>query len=173
MVQQALDTFDPRELGEPWLEKTTLKSRPMTLDIAPDLVMLADSGRTRQVLVNLLSNALKYSDTTAPIAISARLVESEGQREPGKPFCQQARGCRSTCAIGAWACHPREQPLLFLRFVRLARDAASSTRGTGVGLYLCKVLVQAMGGQIWVESKGVPGMGSVFSFVLPAASSHG
>ena len=168
VVQQALDTFDPRELGEPWLEKTTLKSRPMTLDIAPDLVMLADGGRTRQVLVNLLSNALKYSDTTAPIAISARLVESEGQREPGKPVLPAGAWVQINVRDWGLGVPPREQPLLFLRFVRLARDAASSTRGTGVGLYLCKVLVQAMGGQIWVESSGIAGKGSIFAFVLPA-----
>jgi signal transduction histidine kinase len=66
----------------------------------------------------------------------------------------------------------QEQPLLFMRFVRLSRDAASSIRGTGVGLYLCRMLIQAMGGQIWVESTGVPGSGSVFSFVLPAAQKH-
>jgi signal transduction histidine kinase len=169
VVQQALDTFDPRELGEPWLEKTTLKSRPMSLDIAPDLVMLADSGRARQVLVNLLSNALKYSENTAPIAISARLIESEGQREPGKPVLPTGSWVQINVRDWGLGVPPQEQPLLFLRFVRLARDAASSTRGTGVGLYLCKVLMQAMGGQIWVESTGISGNGSVFSFALPTA----
>jgi signal transduction histidine kinase len=169
VVQEALDTFDPRELGEPWLEKTTLKSRPMSLDIAPDLVMLADSGRARQVIVNLLSNALKYSENTAPIAISARLIESEGQREPGKQALPAGPWVQINVRDWGLGVPVQEQPLLFLRFVRLARDAASATRGTGVGLYLCKVLVQAMNGQIWVESTGIPGKGSVFSFALPAA----
>ncbi|HKD75903.1 MAG TPA: ATP-binding protein, partial [Ktedonobacterales bacterium] len=66
---------------------------------------------------------------------------------------------------------PDAQALLFTRFVRLARDAASSTRGTGVGLYICRVLVQAMGGQIWIDSDGIPGMGSTLTFVLPAVQS--
>lgn len=169
VVQQALDTFDPRQIGEPWLELTKLKSRPISLYIPPDLVIYADGGRTRQVFVNLLSNALKYSAATAPIAISARLLEATGERVPGKTLIPAGSWVQINVRDWGLGVPPREQPLLFTRFVRLARDAASSTRGTGVGLYLCRILVQAMGGQIWVESTGVPGEGSVFSFVLPAA----
>jgi signal transduction histidine kinase len=169
VVQQALDTFDPRELGEPWLERTTLKSRPVTLDIPPDLVIRADGGRTRQVLVNLLSNALKYSDPTTPIAISAHHLESNGRPAPEKPLVPAGSWVQINVRDWGLGVPPREQGLLFQRFVRLSRDAASATRGTGVGLYLCRVLIQAMGGHIWVESTGTPGQGSVFAFVLPAA----
>ncbi len=169
VVQQALDTFDPREIGEPWLERTKLKSRPISLAIPPDLVMHADGGRTRQVLVNLLSNALKYSEAPAPIAISAQLLEATGKHVPGKPLLPAGLWVQITVRDWGLGVPPDEHPLLFMRFVRLSRDAASSVRGTGVGLYLCRILTQAMGGQIWVESTGVPGKGSVFSFVLPAA----
>jgi signal transduction histidine kinase len=172
IVQQAMDTFDPSELGEPWLEKTTLKSRPVSLDIAPDLAMRADGGRTRQVLVNLLSNALKYSEASSPIAISANLMESDGLRVAGQPRIPAGKWIQIKVRDWGLGIPPRDQALLFIRFVRLARDAASSTRGTGVGLYICRVLVQAMGGQIWIESTGIPGMGSVFGFVLPAAQSN-
>jgi signal transduction histidine kinase len=65
---------------------------------------------------------------------------------------------------------PSDIPKLFNRFVRLERDIAGSVRGTGVGLYMCRVLVDAMGGRIWVDSSGVLGEGSTFSFVLPAAT---
>ncbi len=172
VVQQALDTFDPRELGEPWLQKTTLHSRPVIPDITPDLTIRADAGRTRQVLVNLISNALKYSQESSPIAISANLLESNGKREAGKPLIPAGHWVQIKVRDWGLGIPTREQSLLFTRFVRLARDAASATRGTGVGLYICRVLVQAMGGQIWVESDGVPGMGSVFAFVLPAAQSN-
>ena len=63
-----------------------------------------------------------------------------------------------------------ELPLLFEKFVRLKRDLAGSTRGTGLGLYICKQLVEAMGGRIWVESSGHLGEGSRFCVTLPPFS---
>jgi signal transduction histidine kinase len=65
---------------------------------------------------------------------------------------------------------PKDAPRLFQRFVRLERDIAGAVRGTGVGLYLCRELVHAMDGDIWLQSSGVPGEGSTFSFTLPALS---
>jgi len=58
--------------------------------------------------------------------------------------------------------------LLFGKFVRLKRDLAGPVRGTGLGLYISKQLVEAMGGSIWVESSGIAGQGSRFYFTLPA-----
>src|SRR5690348_14864981 len=63
---------------------------------------------------------------------------------------------------------PEQIPLLSNRFVRLPRDLASKITGTGLGLYLCRVLAEAMGGRIWVESTGVAGEGSTFYLRLPA-----
>ena len=63
-----------------------------------------------------------------------------------------------------------ELPLLFEKFVRLKRDLAGSTRGTGLGLYICKQLVEAMGWRIWVESSGHLGEGSRFCVTLPPFS---
>ena len=57
--------------------------------------------------------------------------------------------------------------MLFGKFVRLKRDLFGSVRGTGLGLYISKQLVEAMGGNIWVESTGIAGQGSRFSFTLP------
>ncbi len=62
---------------------------------------------------------------------------------------------------------PEELPLLFEKFVRLKRDLGGPTRGTGLGLYICKRLVEAMGGRIWVESSGRIGEGSRFCMTLP------
>ncbi len=64
---------------------------------------------------------------------------------------------------------PEEVPLLFGKFVRLQRDLSGAVRGTGLGLYISKQLVEAMQGHLWVESAGRMGEGSRFCFTLPIA----
>jgi signal transduction histidine kinase len=61
-------------------------------------------------------------------------------------------------------------PFLFQQFMRLARDMAGPVHGSGLGLYISKRLIEAMQGQIWVESSGIPGEGSRFCFTLPCGS---
>jgi signal transduction histidine kinase len=175
MVHSVLETFDPREIGEASLQTGSSESRPVTVHIEPELRVQADEGRLRQVLTNLVGNALKYSAPGTPIGISAfphASAEGGGRR--------RGRGRQSDATSGAEQIQisvrdhglgvpPREIPKLFNRFVRLERDIAGTVRGTGVGLYMCRVLVEAMGGRIWVESSGVPGEGSTFSFTLPEA----
>ena len=65
---------------------------------------------------------------------------------------------------------PEQAPLLFNRFARLPRDLASSISGNGLGLYLCRLYVEAMGGLIWVRSSGIAGDGSAFHLLLPASA---
>ena len=60
-----------------------------------------------------------------------------------------------------------EMPLLFGKFVRLARHHSGSIRGTGLGLYISKQMVESMGGRIWAESSGVEGEGTAFFIELP------
>ena len=67
---------------------------------------------------------------------------------------------------------PEEIPQLFQRFARLKRDVSGTIRGTGLGLYVCKQLVEAMNGSIWVESSGKAGEGSCFFVALAAGSSN-
>jgi signal transduction histidine kinase len=175
LVQAVLETFDPREVGEPWLEEEAYQAREATMEIPAELVVWADEGRVRQVLVNLLANALKYSAPGTPITISSTMLEeptshryrqsrTSGSRNQATPAAGMVRVSVRDRGLGVPA---RDASKLFNRFVRLERDIAGAVRGTGVGLYLCRVLVEAMGGRIWVESSGVPGEGSTFSFTLP------
>jgi signal transduction histidine kinase len=123
----------------------------VSVDVDPELMVTGDKGRVHQVLLNLLTNALRYSPADSPIKITGR---SEGQ---------VVRLAIRDYGAGI----PSElQKHLFERFVRLERDMNSTVRGAGLGLYLCKQLIEAMGGQIWVESSGEPGEGSTFLFEL-------
>ncbi len=64
---------------------------------------------------------------------------------------------------------PQDQEQLFQRFVRLESDLNSIVRGSGLGLYISRRLIEAMDGNIWIESNGVPGAGSTFHIQLPLA----
>jgi len=63
---------------------------------------------------------------------------------------------------------PEDQAHLFERFMRLERDINSPVRGSGLGLYISRRLIEALGGKIWIESSGIPGEGSTFHIQLPA-----
>jgi len=114
----------------------------------------ADTSAVEQILQNLLENALKYADSGKRIDVrvtragpSVRVdVEDRG---PGIPEADRAR--------------------IFERFYRVDRGRSREQGGTGLGLAIAKHLVQASGGEIWVES--TPGEGSTFSFTLPGADS--
>lgn len=127
------------------------QDRKVLVDIAPDILIMADGQRLRQILLNLVGNALKYSPAGSRLEISAHSDDTQ-----------------ATLRIRDFGAgvQPEDQQRLFERFVRLERDMNSPVRGAGLGLYISKQLVEAMGGHIWVESTGVPGKGSVFAFSL-------
>jgi signal transduction histidine kinase len=131
--------------------------------IPKDLLVLADKQYVHQVFLNLLSNAFKYSPVHTPIEVSARMYDNSTAKGNNLSLV-----CVSIQDAGA-GIPPTEAPLLFGKFVRLKRDLVGSVSGTGLGLYISKQLVEAMGGNIWVESSGVVGQGSRFSFTLPYA----
>lgn len=176
LVRSVLETFDPREIGEPSLEAHEQKGRAVTVSVPQDLVVWADDGRLRQVLVNLVGNALKYSEPGTPLEISGARHTSQRAdwRRPWSLTHEEAASRRVQINIRdhGLGVPPQDISKLFNRFVRLERDIAGSVRGTGVGLYMCRVLIEAMGGRIWVESAGVPGEGSTFAFELPEAQTE-
>ncbi len=130
--------------------------REVKVNLPADLFVAADTMRLRQVLLNLLSNALKYSPAGSDIEITSS-VDHE-QQEVTLRIRDYGHGVP-----------PADQERLFERFVRLERDMNSPVRGAGLGLYISKRLIEAMGGRIWIESAGIPGKGSTFAFALKQA----
>ncbi len=169
-LTKVLETFDPGE-SEPGLDPSSMhQPRSVQLEASRDLVVIADEVRLRQVLVNLLSNALKYSPPGSPIIVSAERVDEPTEAHYGRSGATPGQVKISVRDYGLGV-PKNDAPKLFNRFVRLERDIGGTIRGTGLGLYLCRILVEAMGGRIWIESSGVPGEGSAFCFTLIAANS--
>jgi len=137
--------------------QATQEKRDIKVLVPPQLAVRADPTRLRQVIRNLSVNALKYSPAGSPLFFSARAVF---QQPPSVILSVSDRGKGIA---------PRDQSKLFQRFVRLERDLNSTVRGSGLGLYISRRLVEAMNGRIWIESSGKPGEGSTFCIQLPLA----
>ncbi|MFD2409225.1 PAS domain S-box protein [Paenibacillus rhizoplanae] len=134
-------------------EKNIELSCRMAADV-PELIM-GDAARLRQVLVNLVSNAVKFTET-GQVSILLSREYSRDRRKLTLKFSVADTG------IGI---PPDKQPLLFQSFSQLHPSINRKYGGTGLGLAICKKLVELMGGAITVES--VVGEGSNFYFILP------
>jgi signal transduction histidine kinase len=124
------------------------------LETRPGLPLVyADPLRVEQVLANLVDNAIKYS----PQGGAVHVALTNGADGESLAVTVSDRG------LGIPAEH---LPHLFDRFYRV--DTRNrSIKGVGLGLYICRSLVEAHGGEVWVES--APGVGSIFGFSLPAS----
>jgi two-component system sensor histidine kinase KdpD len=126
-----------------------LQGRKIDVHVGPDVSLVPiDAVLIEQVLINLLENAAKYTPAGSPIEIRAHRREDEAVVEvadhgPGVP--------------------PELRDKIFEKFYRLAREGSAG--GAGLGLAICRGVVEAHGGRIWVETR--EGGGSVFRFTLP------
>jgi signal transduction histidine kinase len=133
-----------------------LTEHSVVLDVPPHFPrIVADPDRLRQVLVNLVGNGVKYSPRGGAIHIRCR---ERGDDHVMIEVTDHGLGI------------PKEQVAsLFQKFSRVRSDEHMQVQGTGLGLYICRLIVEGHGGQIWVESE--LGEGSTFGLVLPRDAS--
>lgn len=138
--------------------------------IPSDLWAYSDPLRVRQVLTNLLDNAAKYSAPETHITLTAEartlgdVPVSQDQRDPEVASDTPVALVRVRDEGEGIA--PEDQQRIFEKFVRVTRSLTTPVRGTGLGLFICRRYIEAMGGRLWLEWS-MPGEGSIFSFYLP------
>jgi signal transduction histidine kinase/CheY-like chemotaxis protein len=119
-------------------------------DVAPDLPDVnGDQHRLIQVVINLISNAVKFTDSGC-VALSAHL---------------RGEDIEVGVADSGIGIAPGDQQKVFEKFKQVGDTLTDKPKGTGLGLPICKEIVEYHGGRIWVESE--PGEGSKFSFTIP------
>ena len=154
LIGEVADTVEGLIHNKPILIRAVLPDAP--------LHAYADRTKVRQILLNLLANATKFTNE-GHIARVARAVTMAADRG-----CD--RGARHYLSISVRdtgiGITPESLPLIFEEF-RQVHEGRTGTRGSGLGLAISRKLVELLGGRIWVES--TPGKGSTFTFILPAA----
>ena len=129
------------------------KSMQFDLDLPPDLPRISgDAERIRQILINLLGNSCHYTPSNGKVSLSVRHVGDEIQIDI------------KDNGVGI---PPKEQERIFDRFYRGENHMVIATAGTGLGLSIVAKLINMHHGRIWVQSSGIEGEGSTFSFTLP------
>ena len=149
-VEEVIEVAEPGTSGG---QRRTAGDERLVVEIAADFPpVMADRDKLVQVLMNLVSNVLKYSAAPAPIKVVAARKLDHAEIS----VIDQGIGLSEA-----------ECSQVFDKFVRADRPEVRKVNGTGLGLYITKSLVEMQHGQVWVDSE--PGRGSVFSFSLPLA----
>jgi signal transduction histidine kinase len=156
-----IDELDLVALTRQVVERQQITTKDHLLKLKTDseaIWLEGDRNRLEQVLLNLIGNAIKYSPQGGTIDIS--VAESAD--------AQSAQVSIHDCGIGI----PQDQQArLFARFSRASNASIHGITGTGLGLFLCRELIERHGGRIWLESE--EGKGSTFTFVLPLSLPDG
>lgn len=160
--------FDFAELAGEVVKFFSVKAAELRVVLAagPDLpaaVINADKERLRQVLANLVSNALRFTPAGGRVLVEIGLACGPGPARPPAPGKYLHVSVKDTGVGIPSAALPR----LFGKFeqVKETRGVARGDKGTGLGLYVSKAIVEGHGGKIWAES--AKDGGSVFHFTLP------
>jgi signal transduction histidine kinase len=147
LIPQTLEAFQMANTKE------LLVSSDVSDDLPP---VLADPDRVRQILDNLLDNAVKFTPEKGAVKIVARLSDDNPEL-----LCVRVTDTGSGIAKS-------DHEKIFEYSYQVEDGSYREHRGLGIGLHICRELVSSQGGRIWVESR--PRRGSTFSFTLPVYS---
>ena len=149
IIQQVTAISSPRLIA---LKKNIKMSTKIHSGVENEII--ADESRIKQVLINLLGNAIKFTESgSIKLEVSANLIDDS---------LQELNFTVSDTGMGI-----SEEDLnnLFIPFTQIDSSATRKHSGTGLGLSICRKIIEEMGGRIWVDSK--LGEGSSFKFILP------
>lgn len=140
------------QMAQPWAAQ---KQQQLLLDAVPELIVRAEPSRFREALLNVLSNAVKYTPAGGTVRVTTSLQDHDG------------RGWAAVAVIDTGPGIPPEmRDAIFEPYVRAV--GAESATGAGLGLSIAREVMRHMGGDIVVESE--PGFGATFRLLLPAVS---
>jgi signal transduction histidine kinase len=197
MMELELDDFCLKELLEGSLslfrEKAQRQRITLSADVSEDVDMItADKTKIKQVALNLLANAVKFTPDGGSVSIAARRVQStkcKGQRSESPDYELRtmntllSREALETAGAGSElngdfieisvtdtgiGMSSGDCERLFQPFLQLDNTPTKKYEGTGLGLYLCRKIVELHGGRIHAE--GEPGKGARFSFTIPQSA---
>lgn len=156
-LQYRMETIDLNELTVPIVDEMQqlADKKGLRLSLKPPAhawKISADTQHLRQVIQNLVDNAIKYTDAGN---VEVRIIDGEHPRTVMLQVQDSGRGISRELA-----------PKLFEQFSR-DQSISKEIAGTGLGLYIARRIIEAHNGRIWASSEG-PGKGSVFSIEIPA-----
>lgn len=149
IIQQVTAISSPRLIA---LKKNIELSSTIHPSVENEII--ADESRIKQVLINLLGNAIKFTENgSIKLDVTANLIDDS---------LQELHFAVSDTGIGI---NEEDIQTLFIPFNQIDSTATRKHSGTGLGLSICRKIIEEMGGRIWVESQ--VGKGSTFKFIIP------
>lgn len=149
IIQQVTAISSPRLIA---LKKNITLSAAVQPGVESEII--ADEGRIKQILINLLGNAIKFTETgSIKLEVNANMIDES---------LQELHFAVSDTGIGI---SEENIQSLFIPFSQIDSTATRKHSGTGLGLSICRKIIEEMGGRIWVESE--LGRGSTFKFIIP------
>ncbi len=129
--------------------------------------LFADEAKFKQIMYNLLSNAIKFTPNKGRVTVTATRWHPNGHGAPELKSLLSGECLKVTVADTGIGIHPRDHERIFAEFEQVDSSYGRLQQGTGLGLALTKRLIDLHGGRIQVESEGIEGKGSRFTFLLP------